>query len=380
MIKIYHTQSGYPEQRNFLYLQNSDSNVWYKKEYDIFKILTHLKYKLKGKILSLHLNTHKPFFPSKKKVYHFFNAVSYAKSPWVSTFEQNLPRFEAKYTKQMHKAVKLMASIHCKKLIAISDYAGKWEINYLRSNFPEYAEQIIPKIEVIHPPQKLNINKVEDKGPLYTSNEKITFTFIGNQFFRKGGRETLNVFKALQKSHPNFELNIVTNFSTDSYASGTSINDVSFLKNQLKDLPSNIIILGTIPNNEVIDLLKKTHVALLPTYADTYGYFVLEAQSCGCPVVSTNIEALPEINNNDCGWIIEVPKNNNGTGMLKPEENRSIFRKKLESSLNEIITNIVNNPEIIKAKAVKALDRIQNYHNPKSHAQKLIDIYKESLK
>ena len=50
-------------------------------------------------------------------------------------------------------------------------------------------------------------------------------------------------------------------------------------------------------NSEVMNILKNTHVGLLPTYADTYGYSVLEAQSFGCPVITTNIRAMPEINN-----------------------------------------------------------------------------------
>ena len=54
-------------------------------------------------------------------------------------------------------------------------------------------------------------------------------------------------------------------------------------------------------NNETLELMKKSHIGLLPTYADTYGYSVLEFQAAGCPVITTNVRALPEINNNNLG-------------------------------------------------------------------------------
>lgn len=53
--------------------------------------------------------------------------------------------------------------------------------------------------------------------------------------------------------------------------------------------------------------MKKSDVGLLPTWADTYGYSVLEFQACGCPVISSNTRGLPEINNNEAGWIINMP-------------------------------------------------------------------------
>lgn len=377
-MKIYYTHSGYNQQRNFLNSEVVNPSIKYIQSYDIYKLITHFRYKLKGEIVALHLNSHRPIFNIFKKTYHFFNGVSHAKSPWITTFEFDLPRFGRNHPKQTLKAIKLLASPHCKKLIAISNHAKKWEENYLQTHFPDYAMQIISKIEVIHPPQKMNINDISEKKLTYTKDEKIVFTFIGNEFFRKGGREVLHIFSAIAKSNSNFELNIISNFSSDTYASNTTSSDVELLKTELKSLPSNIKILGSTPNDKVISLLKRSHVALLPTYADTYGYFVLEAQSCGCPVISTNIEAIQEINNNDCGWIVEVPKNEFGIGILKPETNRNLFREILETGLEKTVKEILNNPEQIKIKGAKALARIKEHHNPEKHAQRLLEIYQET--
>ncbi|MDG5800656.1 glycosyltransferase, partial [Marinilabiliaceae bacterium ANBcel2] len=111
----------------------------------------------------------------------------------------------------------------------------------------------------------------------------------------------------------------------------------------------------------------------------TYGYFVLEAQSCGCPVITTNIRALPEINNNECGWIIDVPKDDLGNGILKTERDRAFFCNILEQGLEKVLTDIINKPYQISDKGKKALQRIKLLHDPIRHAEQLIAIYQEAL-
>lgn len=236
---------------------------------------------------------------------------------------------------------------------------------------------------VLHPPQKLIVNNIEQKSnikALAGSNPQIVFTFVGNQFFGKGGREVLTVFKKLCAENSNITLNIISDFSPDSYASHTTQQDVQHLWQELSLLPENIKILGTINNKEVIKTLCHSHVALLPTYADTYGYFVLEAQACGCPVVTTDIRALPEINNNECGWLINVIKDENGNAILNTSEQRRIFSKEIMEQLAQIIEQIIKNPLEIIVKGKKAIKRIKNIHSPNQHANQLYKVYSNSVK
>lgn len=121
-------------------------------------------------------------------------------------------------------------------------------------------------------------------------------------------------------------------------------------------------------------------MALLPTYADTYGYFVLEAQACGCPVVTTDIRALPEINNNECGWLINVIKDENGNAILNTSEQRRIFSKEIMEQLAQIIEQIIKNPLEIIVKGKKAIKRIKNIHSPNQHANQLYKVYSNSVK
>jgi glycosyltransferase involved in cell wall biosynthesis len=376
MITVRHTHKGYPEQRNILVEHES---LHHQQEYDLFKTLVHLSFKLRKKTPVNFLNSHyNPFLISRENtIRHFFNGISYNTLPWVTTFETALPRYsKPSWTKQ---GIKRLASPSCKKVIALSSCAYNIQLNYLSQNFPTYYEAIKKKMIVLHPPQKLIIDNIASKPKLDKENPQLIFTFVGNQFFGKGGREVLNVFKKICVQHPNIKLNIISNFSPDSYASATTKQDVEQLKKEFLQLPANIHILGSIKNEQVLQILCNSHVALLPTYADTYGYFVLEAQACGCPVISTDIRALPEINNNECGWVINVPKDENGNAIINTRGQRLAFSEKLQAQLEALIKDTINAPSIISIKAQKSIDRIIEHHSPKKFANKLNSIYSEAL-
>lgn len=65
----------------------------------------------------------------------------------------------------------------------------------------------------------------------------------------------------------------------------------------------------SLSNDAVLEMIKTSDVGLLPTWQETYGFSVLEMQACGCPVITTNVRALPEINPENAGWLIRCPLN-----------------------------------------------------------------------
>jgi glycosyltransferase involved in cell wall biosynthesis len=361
------TYKGYNELRNFL----NTEKVIFIQTIDLFKVYTFLCFKVYNYIPKWTQNSFFNPFLSKNTILHFFNGVNFGNNKWVSTFETRIPRHgENAFLENL--AIKSLAKTSCLAIISMSKSSYSLQKKYLKSYYPENAKTIISKMIVLHPPQVLLVDssiKAVDLG--------LVFTFVGNEFFRKGGREILAVFKDLHEKGYDFCLNIISNLSPDEYASKTTSIDVNALKIELNNLPSSIKFLGTVPNEQVIKLLKDSHVALLPTYADTYGYFVLEAQACGCPVITTDIRALPEINNESCGWLIAVPKDENGNGLLRNSMERTQFSQIVKKELHEIVKNILGDPMIVSSKGEAALTRIKKDHDPNKHSQRLLSIYRE---
>lgn len=129
----------------------------------------------------------------------------------------------------------------------------------------------------------------------------------------------------------------------------------------------------------MLELCKTAHVGLLPTFADTYGYSVLEMQASGVPVITTNVRALPEINNNDCGWMATLPLNQYGEALYSRIESRNEMKHKLSVELDRIFNDIFSNPDSLQCKALASLDRIKRYHSPEKYGEELKKIYMDAL-
>ncbi|WP_430810994.1 MULTISPECIES: glycosyltransferase family 4 protein [unclassified Carboxylicivirga] len=363
---IFHSHKGYPERRNFL----NSRLVRFKQSVDVFKLICHISFKWLNNIPQWGLNLYWHPFKSRKATLHFFNGIALSRQRFVTTFETALPRLGKVPTWLNSWAVKRLAGNDCLGLIAISQCTYNIQKQFLEEKHPHLSAAIMAKTIVLHPPQPVLVERVRERviAP-------VIFTFVGNQFFGKGGREILATFQKLHAEGYNFQLNIISNFSPDGYASHTTQKDTEELNARFATLPPSISIIGKLPNNELLTLLKQSHVALMPTYADTYGYFVLEAQACGCPVITTDIRALPEINNNECGWVIKVPKDTLGNGVLHIPEERAMFSKTIEKELYTTVKEILASPEIIQPKAAAALRRIKEEHDPERHAQRLVEVY-----
>lgn len=344
----------------------------FQRIYDYYNLANFAYFRLKGKSNQFYLNYHRAFWPTKADVLHFFNKVSGSKKPWISTFETALPRWDT----SSEKGLSFMAGKYCHRLIAMSQAAMDIQLHFLAQK-PQFLAEIAPKLQVLHPGQKLLIQDYADK-PL--SQDRFEFTLIGNQIFSKGGREAVRVTHRLYEEGYPVQLNLVSAMQTDNYATFTTQEDVELIKKEIGLAHKSVNFLGRIPNHEVLELLKRSHVSLLPTYADTYGYAVLEAQAAGCPVITTDIRALPEINRQDCGWLIEVPKNHLRNGILATPQERSAFYETVEAGLYRLMKWAMDNPAEVAEKGRASLQRIAREHNPADKATILESIYDEALK
>ncbi len=340
------------------------------KKRDFFKVIDHLHFKLKYRTKSTYHNLHVGI--SDCDLFHFFNGINIGTKPWVSTFETSLPRVSNLSSLSMRK----LASSKCKQLISLSKCSYNIQCESLKNNPASMRNLIMNKTSVLHPPQRTIIDSIEEKQ----YDTILTFTMIGADFFRKGGLEILEAFDYFLDKKQDIKLNIVSAMQYGDYASQATIQDLNRAYAIIKKHPSSIQHYKTLPNQKVIDLLKSSNVALLPTYADTYGYSVLEAQACGCAVVSTDIRALPEINSNEVGYVIEVPKNEMGNGILNTEEARRLFSSIIKENLIEILLKIMNNPNEVKRKGSLSLSRIKKNHDPTLFSKALQKIYINALK
>jgi len=61
------------------------------------------------------------------------------------------------------------------------------------------------------------------------------------------------------------------------------------------NLSSNVHFLGYVPDEELTVLYNLVDFFVFPSFYEGFGLPILEAQACGCPVITSNISSMPEV-------------------------------------------------------------------------------------
>lgn len=360
---------AYPQLRNFVSLPFK--KYAFKKYLNYYKFLDYIYFKTFKKSKYLYQNSFLDLDLPPVKLYHFFNTISYGKKPWITTFETDLPRWYPTTKSREEKGMKLLAGSSCKALIALSENTLLHKRITL-ANYPHLQKELEEKMFVLHPPQRMLISDYHEK---ILPTDTLVFSLVGADFFRKGGRELVQAFDVLLGKKYPLKLNIISKLDFGDYATQTTRSDQEDTLRIIGKYPASIKHFPYLENSKVLELFKNSHVALLPSWADTYGYSLLEGQANGCPVISTNIRALPEINKEASGWIARVPVDEAGDSIVNTQQDRDMFSSILKEQLIEILEGIVRDPGSIARKGMASMERIKMFHNPQHNVSVLENLY-----
>ncbi len=121
---------------------------------------------------------------------------------------------------------------------------------------------------------------------------KITYPF----FLYVGSRKRYKNFRLLLKAFSNLK-DIKDNFKIICFGGG------NFLKEEvdyIKELSLNPTKIKNIQGSDkvLVSLYKQAEALIYPSMYEGFGLPILEAMSCGCPVISSNSSSLPEVYGN----------------------------------------------------------------------------------
>jgi teichuronic acid biosynthesis glycosyltransferase TuaC len=119
--------------------------------------------------------------------------------------------------------------------------------------------------------------------------------FVGRLDTAKGIEELLEAFSSLASHRPNLRLAFVGDGPGGEH-----------LRNKAKHLAleDRIVLNGACSSEEVAEWLAAANVLALPSYNEGYPNVVIEALSCGRPVIATNVGGILELVNEESGILI----------------------------------------------------------------------------
>ena len=329
----------------------------------------------------VHFTLDAPYYPDIDVIHTFNRVCLHDRNRWVATFEKTFPEYFSEENRidfrLMKKQLPLILSDKCAALLPMSQWAYKYEI-WLLSQFASREEisRIREKMTVLYPPQELFITR-EEISQKFADVQSVKFLYVGSQVKRKGGAEVLKAFRELSCIFSNFSLVFIGNLSGN-------YNNFYLDEEEKKEI-QNVIqhadwleYHAKVTNEEVLKLAKQAHVGLLPSMGDTFGFSVLEMQASGCPVITTDRQALPEINNNRCGWILDTT----GADLRHGDDFAHYTRHEVESlsdivleQLIKTVSKILERPDELLGKAFNAAERVSKDHSPGGYCSVLKEYY-----
>ncbi|HXY13189.1 MAG TPA: glycosyltransferase [Terriglobales bacterium] len=122
--------------------------------------------------------------------------------------------------------------------------------------------------------------------------------FVGRLDGKKGIFELLEAFASLARRRPNLQLVYV--------GDGIGGEHLRYKAKYLA-LEDRISLVGSCSSHKVARWLAATNLLALPSYSEGQPNVVIEALSCGRPVIATDVGGIPELVNETCG-ILVAPK------------------------------------------------------------------------
>lgn len=211
------------------------------------------------------------------------------------------------FAKRLH--IKSILHLHFGRLPELSNKKN-WEWRLLNT--------VLEKSDVIVPMNKPTESALYDNGfksvyylPNPLSNrivEQITLLrnsinrkpkqilFVGHVYETKGVVELVEGCRDIE----GVKLRIVGKYTEEIYKKLYSIGNNTD-KNEWVDF------IGEVPHEEVLKEFMKADLFVFPSYTEGFPNVILEAMACGCPIIASNVGAIPEmldIEGEPCGVCI----------------------------------------------------------------------------
>ena len=255
-------------------------------------------------------------------------------------------RLEGRKQKRKNFFFEKKALANAVAFIAPTDFAGKWTAEIFR-----LKEE---SITTIH--NGLSLDQFENPNP--EQFEKGLLLYIGTIIRKKGVFELPLILKNVMRDFPAANLVMIGSDSGDLMTK--SVSTWQMIAGALpNDIRKNIQYLGKVPYEKVQEYLKKAHVCVFPTFAETLGMVTIESMAMQKPVVNSNM-----------GWAREIIEDGVSGFLVDPKDHHAFAAK---------ISALLNDDDLCRKTGTGARDRVSHKFDIEKIANENIAFYQKIL-
>lgn len=199
--------------------------------------------------------------------------------------------------------------------------------NFLRHKILEYFPNA-REVEIIPFGVDTDKFKLDTRG---LKKEKITISFVKHLTPKYGPSFLIKAFSKVAERYPNVELYMV--------GEGELMQELIKLARDL-GVDDKIYFQGHISQIEVVELLKRTDIFVMPSIYETFGVAALEASAMEIPVIATKVGGVQEVvKDGKTGFLVDkedISKLSNAIlKLIKNKKLRKLFGKYGRSFVRE---------------------------------------------
>jgi glycosyltransferase involved in cell wall biosynthesis len=230
----------------------------------------------------------------------------------------------------------------------------------------------LAKTEVLYPA----FDARTDRPKTYSSGDLLRVVFVGTDWATKGGPVAGRVAAACAQRRLPIEVHVVSSLR-HGYADDARRELYDRDRRIITDGP--VIYHGPLPNHEVHALIGRSHVLMLPSLGDTFGYSVLEGFAHALPALVSSTHALPEIvETGRNGIVVNLPTNDLGSWEHLGRKEWDCIDEAYASMTEQAcdaLERIVMGEIDYDAMSSRALDQLRLQHAPLARNRRLDEIY-----
>ncbi len=244
-------------------------------------------------------------------------AAFYVHTDWLSYMKSSLNFSDSALSRARRMLRAFYGSFD--KLIVLNREQKKWfsgeDMGMKKKNVKLTAHWVDEKFRK-HPQKKKELFGIEENSPV--------LLYVGRLSEEKGVRELEYIHEKVSAKVPGVRL-VIAGKGPDSERLKKNIPDAVFL--------------GWVGQDELPGIYSSADMLILPSKFDTFGNVIIEAFSCGCPVISYNTKGPRDIIENDkSGYLVSSMK-----------------------KMPEKISAYMNDKGVMAAMKANALERAKNY-------------------